>query len=463
MGRHSSLAILLSITLDTCTEAGHAKVQELINLQRCASSGHLLDLTNSTAGASPRCVSTCPPSSVRSVQAGGFAFCLHPIIRSDALDVSFSLALRNVSWQEVPPAHDFRVRMPLVIGQALQVPPGDVMGEVMMRDVDAYVGSTLVNFELRRKNEPVNMQDRFEQLVRQAESNHKDANRAAFASSVNGSTAPRTAPREDPLSLPDFLIREKRRSSFRKARMSRFMPCYRCNVYLAVRCESWRIGSPGTLKLDTPLLRALEERRARSVIEELGLSGSWEVLHFSTALRSHDLPALEVVGTESAFRFDGYAWGFDPLIGNTSRDWAGFPVQDPLRDLRFQREDTDRSDNLKFDFSGMDDPVYNPEGSTEIMLVGAVLLAVLFLAAGTHKLQRGGTFSSMGMGMGMRQSSRLPLGLASDRVSGRRSLGLSSERSEQQQQLQLRILSGLLRGRLAEQREARPPRHALNL
>jgi len=141
-----------AFVVQPCFGAGSSVHNELLQLQRCSATGRLLNLANGSGGF-PTCVDACVAPAVRTVQGGGNGFCLRPILRSDALDVAFTLVLRNVTWANVPRANEIRLRLPMAVGQALQVAPGDVMGHMMVRDGDAYTSYELESFVLNRKGE----------------------------------------------------------------------------------------------------------------------------------------------------------------------------------------------------------------------------------------------------------------------------------------------------------------------
>lgn len=354
------------------SEAGpHSFERDLLQLQRCTSSGRLLDLTNGSVG-SPVCVSQCTQPAVRTVQGGGFAFCLWPIHRKEALDISFTLALRNVSFKQIPRSSDVRVRLPLAVGQMLQVAPGDVLGEMMVRDGDSYRGLEVSAFQLRRRDRSgFGSQEAAGSTVRAKPNSTWGAagsNRTAAASLGPG---------------PGPAFRGQRLRARQAQDLGYAFPvlCTSCNVFLAVRCESWRVGSSGSSTwTGNALLEALDSRSSASVVQALGLAGNWEVLEFSASQRKPDMHPLEVVGAEHAFRYEGLPWNFDPIEENKS-DWERF------RDY----QEGSIMDNPKFDFAGLDEMVFanrGPEGSVEVLIVGAVLLALLFVAAGSQKMSR---------------------------------------------------------------------------
>ncbi|CAK9116029.1 unnamed protein product [Durusdinium trenchii] len=65
------------------TLAGSAERHPAARMQRCFTSGKLLDLTNGSIGL-PNCVDSCVPPAERSVQAEGLGFCMLPIARTAA-------------------------------------------------------------------------------------------------------------------------------------------------------------------------------------------------------------------------------------------------------------------------------------------------------------------------------------------------------------------------------------------
>eukprot|EP00438_Fugacium_kawagutii_P020721 Skav225277 [mRNA] locus=scaffold4099:178794:182719:+ [translate_table: standard] len=145
----------------------------------------------------PNCVERCVPPAERSIQGLpqtqdplGVAFSCTPVTAEakEAFDVSFTLELRNVSLKQLPSTvpelpleprgirasqflwaleteEQLRMNVPVALGQALQVPPGDVLGEVFLgkewcQDLPSfkvtgqrYDSHTLHSFKLRRRDE----------------------------------------------------------------------------------------------------------------------------------------------------------------------------------------------------------------------------------------------------------------------------------------------------------------------
>merc|ERR1711957_364564 len=95
-----------------------------------------------------------------------------------------------------------------------------------------------------------------------------------------------------------------------------FMPCTHCDVYIAVRCELWRLSV--LEEADNALFQALKNRNHSAVEQWLGLSGGWEILQFRAVSLPGGTRPLEAAGGVRAFRYHGYPWNQDPVMGNST-------------------------------------------------------------------------------------------------------------------------------------------------
>ncbi|CAJ1429872.1 unnamed protein product [Effrenium voratum] len=142
-----------------------------------------------------------------------------------------------------------------------------------------------------------------------------------------------------------------------------FGPCRSgfCNMYLTMRCESWRIANTNSGDLpDIPLLVALRDRAEPEVVRQLGLNANWTVLHVTTAVRPQHATPLEVTRADPTFRFAGLPWNYDPLHGNLTGKWNEFG-------------DIDR--RLKFEDKALE----------QILVAFFVLLALMFALLGQQR------------------------------------------------------------------------------
>eukprot|EP00933_Yihiella_yeosuensis_P013282 TRINITY_DN12385_c0_g1_i1.p1 TRINITY_DN12385_c0_g1~~TRINITY_DN12385_c0_g1_i1.p1 ORF type:complete len:478 (-),score=59.89 TRINITY_DN12385_c0_g1_i1:169-1602(-) len=383
---HSGCMLTL-LALACGAEAGYSP-SPLQKMQRCAASGKFLDLTHGTPG-NPECVSSCEKPAVRSIQAEGVAFCMMPLTRGEPLDIVFTLMLHNVSWRDVPSVSAIRIQLPMAVGQALQVAPGDVIGEMMVRDRNIYSGFELVAFELHRKEaaeaeglfgRPRESRDKEE--IEQFQKKPKDrfgrpiqlpkAEDLVGNSTIdfNGTQSNKAININQALRLKRQRQKPPPSGFLGRPRNSGFQFCSSCDVYVAMRCEAWRIGRSGSRALENQLLKAFAQNSQAELSRLLGLDAPWKVLKFSTALRPRDLPPLESVGAEPAFRYKDHPWNFDPIDGNFTREG----------DL-FHELGLDKDDSLKFGFSGLGpDNADIRQGSVEILLIGLIILLMLFVA-----------------------------------------------------------------------------------
>lgn len=297
-----------------------------MRMQRCFTSGKLLDLTNGTIGI-PDCVDQCAPPGERTIQAEGVGFCMLPVARKDAFDVSFAVQLRNISLRKLPPTDWIRMSLPVAVGQALQVAPSDVPLELMIRDASMYDNHVLRSFKLRRKDEvepePAGL-EAFElqqkQRVQEAEVSDQvpEEGEMPKASNISGST--RKVPS---MGSVDPRVRGGQKQRPKRVSVA-YGPCRSgsCNLYVAVRCEVWRLpNKDGDMLPDSPLLQALQDRAAGEVGRLLGLVGNWSLVDVSLTERPRHASPLEVAHAEPAFRFDGFPWNYDPLHGNMTGRW----------------------------------------------------------------------------------------------------------------------------------------------
>eukprot|EP00439_Symbiodinium_sp_Y106_P065900 s741_g10.t1 len=240
-----------------------------VRMQRCFASGKLLDLTNGTVGV-PDCVDQCAPPGERTIQAEGVGFCMLPVARKDAFDVSFAVQLRNISLRKLPPTDWIRMSLPVAVGQALQVAPSDVPLELMIRDASMYDSHVLRSFKLRRKDEvepePAGL-EAFELQQKQR---------------VQEAEVTDQVPEEGEMPKASNISGSKKRVSVA------YGPCRSgsCNLYVAVRCEVWRLpNKDGDMLPDSPLLQALQDRAAGEVGRLLGLVGNWSLVDVSLTER----------------------------------------------------------------------------------------------------------------------------------------------------------------------------------
>lgn len=349
-GRAWVVAMLLWMLQSTA--AGSLDKHSNARMQSCFAAGKLLDLTNGSVGL-PNCVERCVPPAERSVQAEGLGFCMLPVVRTEAFDVSFTLELRNVSLKHLPSPEQLRTQVPVALGQALQVPPADVLGEVMVRDSSSYDSHTLHSFKLRRRDETDEPGDEPTEIPPKVSkhlgmSSMSGRNQSAKTGSGGGKEK-------------DSLVGVRGKP---KHPGPAFSPCRSgfCNMYLTMRCEVWRIASaPGVELPDSSLMTALQQRSPEEVIEKLGLSGNWSVLQFSTATRPKGSTPLEIVRADPVFRFLGLPWNYDPLQGNLTGKWSEFGGLDP----RFK---------------------YEEKAMEQILIAFFVLIALAFAIVGQQKL-----------------------------------------------------------------------------
>ena len=288
-------------------------------LHGCFAAGKLLDLTNGSVGL-PNCVDQCVPPAERTVQAEGVGFCMLPVVRKEAFDLSFTLELRNVTFRQLPSAEQLRANVQVALGQALQVAPADVLGEVMVRDSGSYDSHTLHSFKLRRRDEVDEPSDEPTVIP------PKDSKFAALASRNKSNKSAKTGvggkEKENLVGM-----RGKQRSLGLP-----FSPCRSgfCNMYLTMRCEVWRIANaPGVEQPDSPFVTALQTKSSEEVVTQLGLSGNWSVLQLTTAARPKGSPPLEAAHADPVFRFIGLPWNYDPVHGNLTGKWNEFGEIDP--------------------------------------------------------------------------------------------------------------------------------------
>eukprot|EP00928_Gymnodinium_smaydae_P017417 TRINITY_DN16655_c0_g1_i1.p1 TRINITY_DN16655_c0_g1~~TRINITY_DN16655_c0_g1_i1.p1 ORF type:complete len:463 (-),score=106.35 TRINITY_DN16655_c0_g1_i1:9-1226(-) len=378
---------------------------------------------------------------------------MKPVVRDRPLDVRFALALENVPRRELPEVEDIGMLVPLAVGQSLQVAPGDVMGEVIMHDADVYEGTALAAFELRRKDgeapgagadvaaaatagTPSAPQAGGTPASASVPAAPAQASRAPTAAVASGPAAARAGSLAEAfdvaagdrdrnasalsgrkkIGLLQRLRGSKRTSmqfetnqyariqSLDASRRNRLF-CTHCNVYVAIRCESWRIAPDGNQLLD-----ALRDRSGDTVRSQLGLAGGWRVLQYSVVPQPAGRAPLEVVGITPSYRFEGYNWDYDPVVGNLSHYGEGLHRGGhPL--------------------AGMDDPVVM-QVAQNMFFVGCVLFFFVMYAM-YHRMGQDRP-EEYGLDMSMMNTRRRILGniLKSGRTrnGGRSSLGAALDR-----------------------------------
>eukprot|EP00929_Paragymnodinium_shiwhaense_P088862 TRINITY_DN49171_c0_g1_i1.p1 TRINITY_DN49171_c0_g1~~TRINITY_DN49171_c0_g1_i1.p1 ORF type:complete len:446 (-),score=99.73 TRINITY_DN49171_c0_g1_i1:78-1415(-) len=305
-------------------------------IRRCVVDGKLLDLT--AAGAKPGrppCVARCAEGAVPTIQAEGVAFCLRPVCRSAPLDVAFTLSKLSVDWTKLPSPDQLQSHVFMTLAQALQVAPGDVQGEMLVRDADLYDGERLVSIRLQRRDgkdmplPPMTEEER--QAVVLKEQRRKQELKAPAAPEAANATLSEQANKDDDIQIGQHFrnagagVAKANDVAMRHGPQAHLLlPCRRCDVHLSIRFESWRECSDkpedaGAAHPRSRLLQALHDLDSAATLQALGLPDDWTLLE----ARAGQLPGwspevmpLEAVGTRAMLRYKEHEWNIDPLFGN---------------------------------------------------------------------------------------------------------------------------------------------------
>jgi len=357
--------------------------KRMTSIRRCVADGKILDLTAGSPG-QPGCVEACVgPYAERVVQAEGMAICLQPVVRNEPLDVSFTLMLRGVPWDHVPKPIALR-NVLMAVAQALQVAPSEIRSQLLVRDADIYEDHELVAFEIRRQGEeyrkvPKTLTEPAGHV--QAATSSSNSSLAARGKSLdsqlalNASQADSLPSGLQPVQQEDLWKSVAKRDEF--LARSRFRgPCRNCDVFVAMRCEAWRISMTAGVQPANPLLQALvnsDNHENQEVEQQLGVADGWQVMQATLKARSLDALPLEAVKTLPAFLYEGYNWDQDPLIDgpNASRAASHHP---PLL-----VEDFNGISQQSFGLGGPMPAFERAAGHPEVLPAEMFVMAMVFL------------------------------------------------------------------------------------
>mmetsp|Transcript_34148 Transcript_34148/g.77938 ORF Transcript_34148/g.77938 Transcript_34148/m.77938 type:complete len:441 (+) Transcript_34148:74-1396(+) len=326
-----SRPVVAVIAITCAALCGHARSEStlafekrLASIRRCVADGRILDLTAGTPG-QPSCVDECRVEiAERVVQAEGMAICLQPVIRAEPLDIAFTLMLRGVPWDQVPKPIAMRSIL-MAVAQALQVAPSEIHSQVLVRDADIYEDYEIAAFEIRRQGEE------YRRIEDRNPGNQHEAHKSNGTDTVLQLNSSEVAVADLPRMKQEELWRSPQQKRDEFLSRSRFRtPCRNCDVFVAMRCEAWRIRDlAGAAESAHPLLRVLQkgEQHMGEVEQQLGVTEGWQVMQANVQMRSLDKLPLEAVRTLPAFRYVGYSWDQDPLqeARNGTKGGPGHP------------------------------------------------------------------------------------------------------------------------------------------
>jgi len=365
--------------------------KRLAAIRRCVADGRILDLTEGAPG-QPTCVEKCiEERSERVVQAEGMAICLQPVVRSEPLDIAFTLMLRGVPWDHVPKPIAMR-NILMAVAQVLQVAPSEIHSQVLVRDADIYEDYELAAFEIRRQGEDYRRIEG-KQPQQQDEAHKSNATGGAEPTAVQlnaseGAAAASVVAADLPRMKQEELWRSPQQKRDEFLGRSRFRtPCRNCDVYVAMRCEAWRIRGTAAAMAEPahPFLRALVrgEQQMGEVEQQLGVTDGWQVMQANMQMRSLDKLPLEAVRTLPAFRYAGYSWDQDPLqeARNGTKGAPGHPF---LIDGDFNGI-TQQSFGLGGPLPAFERAAGQPEVLPAELFVMSMVFIGLYAATRTHK------------------------------------------------------------------------------